>query len=130
MLRRLPLFAELSDEALELVRASAQEVKVPAGEPLIERWHGTRHLYVIVEGSVEIRAGSHHFTRGPGDFFGEVAALDWGAGFGYARTATVVAATPLRALVLAPEALGALLGRAPEVERTLRAAAHDRLTRI
>ena len=29
---------------------------------------------------------------GPGEFFGEIAALDWGAGFGYPRIAQVVAA--------------------------------------
>jgi len=37
---------------------------------------------------------------GPGEFFGEVAALDWGAGFGRTRTATVVARDPARLLVL------------------------------
>ena len=37
---------------------------------------------------------------GPGDFFGELAAIDWGAGFGRTRTATVVATQATRLLVL------------------------------
>ena len=37
---------------------------------------------------------------GPGDFFGELAAIDWGAGFGRTRTATVTATEPTRLLVL------------------------------
>ena len=37
---------------------------------------------------------------GPGEFFGEIAALDWGAGFGRTRTATVVAAGECRLLML------------------------------
>jgi CRP-like cAMP-binding protein len=67
---------------------------------------------------------------GPGEFFGELAALDWGAGFGYARTADVVASSAARLLVLAPATLGELLRRAPGLEATLRAAARQRLGEI
>jgi glutamate/tyrosine decarboxylase-like PLP-dependent enzyme len=129
-LRGLPLFADLSPDALELVLGSAQELRAEPGETVIARWHGTRHFYVLVEGTVEVRAGEHSNERGPGEFFGELAALDWGAGFGYARTATVMASSPLRALVLSPSALGELLRRAPQVERALRTAARERLARI
>ena len=67
---------------------------------------------------------------GPGDHFGELAALDWGAGFGYARTAHVVATSPLRLLVLPASGLNELVRQAPELDRRLRAAARERLTRI
>ena len=39
-------------------------------------------------------------TSGPGEFFGELAAMEWGAGFGRTRTATVTATSPARLLVL------------------------------
>ena len=39
-------------------------------------------------------------TLGPGDFFGELAAQDWGGGFGYPRLADVIATAPLRLLVV------------------------------
>ncbi len=126
--RGLPLFAELERDGLEIVVGSAREVLADTGETVIHRWQGTRHFYAIVSGAVQIRADGRVLGElGPGDFFGELAALDWGAGFGYARTATVIASAPLRLLVLAPAALVELVRRAPAVETQLRATARRRL---
>jgi aromatic-L-amino-acid decarboxylase len=129
--RGLPLFAELAQNELEIVTSSARELRADSGETVIQRWHGSRHFYTILAGTVEI-SGDGEVLRelGPGDFFGELAALDWGAGFGYARTATVTASSPLRLLVLPPAALAELVRRAPSVERRLRATARERLQRI
>jgi CRP-like cAMP-binding protein len=65
-----------------------------------------------------------------GDFFGELAALDWGAGFGYARSATVTAVLPLRLLVLGPRELRELMRAVPSVAREVQAAARQRLRRV
>ena len=46
---------------------------------------------------------------GAGEPIGEIAALEWGAGFGYARTATATAATALRALVIPAGDVGELV---------------------
>ena len=126
--RRLPLFAELDGGALEVVMKSADELRAKSGEAIIQRWQGTRHFYTIVSGAAEVR-NDHEVLRelGPGDYFGELAALDWGAGFGYARTANVVATSPVRLLVLSPSALMELLKRAPDLDRQLRAAARERV---
>jgi hypothetical protein len=130
-IRRLPLFAELPADAIELVLRSARDAVFDAGETVIHRWQGTRHFYTIVDGSVEIRGGDELLRElGPGEFFGELAALDWGAGFGYARTATVIAASRVRLLVLPPSALGELIRRAPSVDRIVRAAAGERVQNI
>jgi hypothetical protein len=127
-IRRLPLFAELSPEAIEVVLGSARSLELEAGQTVIHQWQGTRHFYAIVAGTVEIRARGRTIREaGPGDFFGELAALDWGAGFGYARTASVAAKTDVRLLVLSPSALSELIRRAPAVERRLRGAARERL---
>jgi CRP-like cAMP-binding protein len=67
---------------------------------------------------------------GPGGFFGELAALDWGAGFGYARTADAVARGTCTLLTLAPTALAEVLRRAPELDRTLRSAARARVQEL
>ncbi|HEY2772357.1 MAG TPA: aminotransferase class V-fold PLP-dependent enzyme [Solirubrobacteraceae bacterium] len=130
--RSLPLFAELPADAIELVLGSARERMVSPGETVISRWQGTRHFYAIVDGAMEIRGEQNRPIRalGPGEFFGELAALDWGAGFGYARTASVVATAPSRLLVLSPGALGEVMRRAPAVERELRAAAREHLQNI
>jgi CRP-like cAMP-binding protein len=64
---------------------------------------------------------------GPGDFFGELAALDRGAGYGYPRLADVVAAEPLRLLVLPPATLRELMARSADFAVTVRAAVEARL---
>ena len=61
------------------------------------------------------------------EFFGEVAAFDWGAGFARARSATVVARNDALLRVLTPDALAQLLSAAPHLACELRLLAHDRL---
>jgi glutamate/tyrosine decarboxylase-like PLP-dependent enzyme len=124
--RRLPLFSELEDDALDVVVKSAQERRAGAGEAIVTRWQGTRHFYTVISGSAEVRNDQQVLRElGPGDYFGELAALDWGAGFGYARTAHVVATSPLRLLVLPPSALTEILKQAPDLDRRLRAEARE-----
>ncbi len=130
-IRRIPLFADLEPDDLELITASASELRVATGETVIRQWQGTRHFYAILEGAVEVRTESGVAARaGAGEFFGELAALDWGAGFGYARTATVVASSPTRLIVLSPSAFGELVRRVPSVEQRIRAVARERLRAV
>ena len=127
-IRSVPLFAGLPDRDVALVAGAAIEATAAPGEKVVERWQGTRHFYVILEGTMEIRLDEARVRGlGPGEFFGELAALDWGAGFGYVRTATVVATSPVRLLVLPPAALTELIRHAPELERQIRGAARERL---
>jgi aromatic-L-amino-acid/L-tryptophan decarboxylase len=127
----LPIFSGLDAAALEVVVKSAREQLAEPGEAVVTRWQGTRHFYAIVSGEAEVR-GDREVLRelGPGEHFGELAALDWGAGFGYARTANVVARSPLRLLVLPASALDELLRHAPDLDRRLRAAARAHLARM
>jgi glutamate/tyrosine decarboxylase-like PLP-dependent enzyme len=100
-LRSLPLFATLGDAAARRVVLTAHEHHAQAGEAIVEQWQVSRDLYVVLEGSVDATADSLALTTcGPGEFFGELAAIDWGAGFGRTRSATVTATTPTRLLVL------------------------------
>ena len=131
MVRRLPLFSGLDAEALEVVVKSAREQLAELGDAVVTRWQGTRHFYVIVSGEAEVRDDRDVLAQlGPGEYFGELAALDWGAGFGYARTANVVATSPLHLLVLPASALDELLRHAPDLDRRLRAAAREHLARM
>jgi CRP-like cAMP-binding protein len=111
---------------------SANEKRAEAGEIVVHRWQATREFYVIVSGAIEICGPDGESLRelGPGGFFGELAALDWGAGFGYARTAEVVARSPTRLLVLTASSLAEVLRRAPTVETVLRATARERLREL
>ncbi len=104
---------------------------MPSGEAVVERWDAARDFYVIVEGDAEVFIDGQYIRHlGPGDHFGEVAALDWGSGFGYVRTATVVAASDLRLLVLGPARLGLLLRTCPGLGDKLRAVARERMRRM
>jgi CRP-like cAMP-binding protein len=62
-------------------------------------------------------------SLGPGEFFGEISALDWGRGYGYPRVATVAAAEPARLLAFGDGALDVLMRLSPalreQVERTV-----------
>jgi len=67
---------------------------------------------------------------GPGDFFGELAALEWGASFSYPRLATVLATSAVRALTLPGPFFNELVRDAPTVGATIRAAVRARLPRM
>jgi aromatic-L-amino-acid/L-tryptophan decarboxylase len=128
LMGRLPLFQRLTDTELERISGLAGERTVAAGEVIVEQWDGTREFYVVLEGSAAVRTAERHLDDiGPGDFFGEIAALDWGASFGYARLATVTATSPTRLLVLTNADLLVLMDELPQMGARISRAAHDRL---
>jgi hypothetical protein len=115
-LARLPLFTALSDEQLERLGRAARIAAHGPGESIVRRWDAARDFYVLAEGTVEVRLDGHHVRDlGPGDFFGELAALEWGAGYANPRLATVVATSPVQAIVLSSDGLNALMRDAPTV---------------
>jgi glutamate/tyrosine decarboxylase-like PLP-dependent enzyme len=130
-LSELALLASLDDAGLRWLREVARELAVEGGEPIVEQWDNSRDFYVVLEGLAEVLDGETRLLElRPGDFFGELAALDWGSSFGYARTATVVALEPTRLLVLPFPYLNELGRRFPEVDREIRRAANERLRRL
>jgi hypothetical protein len=124
------LFAGLAPADEERIAAIAEPRDVAAGTTVVQRWEAAREFFVVLDGTVSVLLDDEVVTiLGPGDFFGELAALDWGAGYGYPRLATVVAASDLRLLVFDEGALPALLRAFPLVEERIRASARDRLAR-
>jgi CRP-like cAMP-binding protein len=127
-LRSLPLFRTLGDDLCERVLLAAREHLAVRGEPVVEQWQATRDLFVVMEGGVQVIVdGSAVATLGPGEFFGELAAIDWGAGFGRTRTATVVASAESRLLVLDWTLVNALMKADSTLSATLEQTARDRL---
>jgi glutamate/tyrosine decarboxylase-like PLP-dependent enzyme len=116
---------------LELLdRNGAAERFAAAGETIVRQWDTTREFYVLLDGEAEVEVDGAPVTAlGPGDFFGELAALDWGAGYGYSRLATIVARTPVRMLVLPSEQLNTQIQAQPELGAAIRLAVHERLAR-
>ena len=95
-LKAIPVFASLDEQTLLRVAIFASEVSHPAGRELVRQGDYAREFMVIEEGEVEVvRDGERIAALGPGDFFGEIGVLDKTR-----RTATVVATTPVRLVLL------------------------------
>ena len=124
----LDLFRELTEEQFTQVAGWAREQRVGEGEEVVRAWDSARDFFVVLEGAARVTVGDREVRRlVRGDFFGEIAALDWGAGYGYARSATVTATEPLRLLVLGPAHLNKLVAESQDVARTVERARRERL---
>jgi hypothetical protein len=127
-LAEVPLFASLDPLRLAVLGAGARAEARTAGEAVVRRFESGRDFYVILAGRAEVLVEERAVRElGPGDFFGELAALDWGADYGYPRLATVVAATDLRLAKLSAETLRGLMREAPAIDEAIRRAAAERL---
>jgi aromatic-L-amino-acid decarboxylase len=127
-LARVPLFAAMTSNDAAAVLARAAERRLQPGETLIEQWDTSRDLFVILDGTFAVRDGGREIAViGPGDFSGEMAALDWGAGYGAVRMAQVVAQSPARVLVLTPELLREVLAHSSDARELVERTARERL---
>ena len=125
---RFTLLESLSDEEAGWVVARGEEREIEAGRTVIEQWDTSQEFFLITSGRVDVFVDGERVGQlGPDEFFGEIAALDWGAGFGYPRIAQVVAAEPLEVLVYPGEKLREVFVLVPAVERTVRSAVEHRL---
>ena len=97
----------------------------------MEQWQVSRDLFVLLSGAVEVVAdGKALATLGPGEFFGELAAIDWGAGFARTRAATVTTTEPTRLLVLDWALVDWLIKADPAIRRRLEQASRERLATL
>jgi CRP/FNR family transcriptional regulator, cyclic AMP receptor protein len=91
-LKGFPLFRDVPDDALLKVATFAQLESHPEGATVIKEGGYANDFYVIEEGSARVeRDGQQLAELGPGDVFGEQALLE-----GEQRSASVIAASPLR----------------------------------
>jgi aromatic-L-amino-acid/L-tryptophan decarboxylase len=128
VLPAVPLLSGVSASTRHAVRARGVHVDVAAGEEIIRRWDSDRDFYIVLAGRYDIFIdGRHVRTLGPGDHFGELAARDWGAGYGYVRLATVRCAQPGRLLRLTSSDLQWLTDTEPTVKARLAATLAERL---
>ena len=115
---RLPSSAfELGSRAIEVLHCRSCPNFVLTSD-LTRNRRGTGHeAYVIVDGEAVVRRNGRDVTTfGPGDHFGELALLDGGP-----RTATVVASTPVRLLVLGQREFSGALDEVPGLAHKLMA---------
>ena len=130
-LRSLSLLAALDDDQCERVLRTAHEHLAVAGEAVVEQWQVSRDLYVILSGAVHVVADGQPLAQlGPGEFFGELAAMDWGAGFARTRAATVTATESTRLLVLDSALVHWLMKALPGFGERLEQVSRDRLATL
>ena len=123
----LQLFDGLSTEQREMVAQYAVEVDVPEGKELVRDGAIAWDFYVIEEGSAEVRRGQKTLgTLGAGDFFGEIGVM----ASDRRRTASVVAASQLKAIRLTTHQLRLIADKSPDFTERLRAAIADREQRL
>jgi signal transduction histidine kinase len=118
-LRRLPLFAGLSDADLSWLVAQAEPLTIRAGEVLIEEGSPGDTLFVLLGGEFQVskRSGAAEVplaVRGRGEVIGEMSLLDRAP-----RSATVRALQEGQVLVIRQETFARLLMTSPTAALTM-----------
>jgi signal transduction histidine kinase len=112
-LRRLPLFAGLSEPDLERLYQQAQPVELAPNDLLIEEGAPGDALFVLIEGELQVtkRSGAQDVkvdVRSPGAVIGEMSLLD-----NTPRSASVRALTPSRLLMISKDIFEQVLSTSP-----------------
>ena len=128
VLGTVPLLAGVPASIIRGVHARGVWLDVAAGEEVVRRWASGRLFYIILSGRYDVFIDGRLIrTMGPGDHFGELAARDWGGGYGYTRLATVRCAEPGQLLTLTSEDFQWLVDSEPTVKARLAQSLAERL---
>jgi CRP-like cAMP-binding protein len=123
-LKRIPLFAEASDDELAKVAAFAQGKEISDGEIVVQEGAFSRELLAIEDGTAEVtRDGEHIADLGPGDVFGEAGMVE-----DEMRSATVTATSRMKLISLGHFEVQRLKKDAPEVYARIEALIQQRET--
>jgi CRP/FNR family cyclic AMP-dependent transcriptional regulator len=124
VLEGIGAFSGLSRHELEQLAGWTFEIEVPEGEELLKEGRLAHEFFVIEDGAVEVRQDGERIAElGAGDFFGEIALLEGGT-----RTATVVATTPVRVIVMSAQEFRQMEQQMPAVADRIRSAIRARLS--
>ena len=105
------LFADFTGPQLEEIVHTFDEAWFGEGERILRQGVSGSNFYVIVDGVASVRVGGvERRTLTTGDFFGEISCL-----LGDVPVADIVAARPLRCLVLPCHELEAFLSKHPRL---------------
>jgi CRP/FNR family cyclic AMP-dependent transcriptional regulator len=116
ILKTNPMFADLGAEELQRISSLCHTRQLTAGEMLFRKGDPGDALFGVRRGQIRVETGASDSSRlalnfmGPGDLFGEVAALD-----GESRAADATAGEPTELFVLRREDFLVHLEREPKV---------------
>jgi len=114
-LKEVRIFEECSQRQLRSIARIARVVDAPAGTMLTRADEPGDEFFLILDGTASVDVATE--TRGPlrpGAFFGEMSLLDGGP-----RSATIVAETPVRLLVISRRNFSVLLKEVPGLTQSL-----------
>jgi CRP/FNR family transcriptional regulator, cyclic AMP receptor protein len=124
-LRDIPLFAGLSKEDLEQLGRWTDEIEVPEGKRLAEEGNFAHEFFVVEEGTADVtQDGNTIATLTAGDFFGEIGLVATER-----RTASVVATSPMRLVVMSGRDFRAMQDKLPHIADEVRQTIIERLAR-
>ena len=110
-LRRVPLFAELEADELQLIADAMHARTFHAGETVTAQGVGADGFYVVESGEAEVTVDGQQTGRiESGDYFGEIALL-----MGSERTATITALSDLHCFGITPVEFRALVEGNPAI---------------
>ena len=123
LIHKVPLFARCSRAELKEIAMLADEIDLHEGKEMTREGEPGREFFVLLEGTADVRKKSRKVNAlGPGDFFGEIALVSREP-----RTATVIATSPVRALVITDRSFRRLLEESPQVQTKVMEAMAKRL---
>ena len=117
---RLPAFADCTEREVAALVQEADELDFLPGAVLMREGDSSGEIFLILSGTVSVvHCGAVIASVGAGETVGEMGMIDLGP-----RSATVVADSPVRALVLGRRQAGGLLGQAGPARALARILAH------
>jgi CRP-like cAMP-binding protein len=114
-LEDVAMLAGCSRRQLRAIARISEVIEVAEGTVLARSGEPGQEFFLILDGSARVEVSPRKRSRlQPGQYFGEMSLLDGGP-----RSATVVADTPLRLLVIKRGDFATLLREAPDLTQSL-----------
>jgi CRP/FNR family transcriptional regulator/CRP/FNR family cyclic AMP-dependent transcriptional regulator len=115
LLKKVPLFNNLSKRHLKEIGKHADQEQVEAGKVLAEQGEKGWEFIFIVEGKARVKKDGKVIRQlSGGDFFGEISLID-----GKPRTASVTAETDMTALIVHKPSFDHLLNTIPGLQEKI-----------
>jgi CRP/FNR family cyclic AMP-dependent transcriptional regulator len=122
-LQSVAIFSGLSKRELDHLAQWTDEVSVAEGHELAKEGAFAHEFFIIEEGTAEVvQHGDRIAELGPGEFFGEIGLLET-----QRRTASVVATSPMRLIVMFQREFKQMDQEMPAIADRVRAAIRARL---
>jgi CRP/FNR family cyclic AMP-dependent transcriptional regulator len=123
--REIAVFSGFDESECERIAVACQELEVEPGATVTAEGDFGYAMFAVLGGTADVSIkGEQVRSLGPGDVFGEIAVF-----FGGQRTATVVATSPMRLVMLFNGELARLDRDVPELADELRKVIAERLER-